>query len=345
MLRSYLFCSLLLLMPAVAFAEAGPAPTFKQAPPAPEPAVGPLPPAILPSAVAPSGAAPSTAAPPPSSAAASPPAPSAGPAPAYPPAAYPPPSGYPPVAYPPASNLPPGYQPPPGYAPPGYPQPGYPPVGAPPGYANGVAPAPYPYPYPYPYGYQAPAHPPGFQTHDGTYLRMQIGAGWTGLSTSSQGSSVDFKGGGASFAFALGLSVTPHLVVYLEGLEASSSNPDITVGGMASGSVDGDGNVLGVGPGLAYYFGTTNIFLAGTLLAAKAELTDHNSNAITSSKWGVGWEGLVGKEWWVSDNWGLGVSGQLIVASMKGKDPVAFDATIPSWTALSLAVLFSATYN
>lgn len=48
---------------------------------------------------------------------------------------------------------------------------------------------------------------------------------------------------------------------------------------------------------------------------------------------------MVGKEWWVSDNWGLGVAANFMVGSMKDKD---YDTR---WTGLSTSILFSATYN
>jgi hypothetical protein len=48
---------------------------------------------------------------------------------------------------------------------------------------------------------------------------------------------------------------------------------------------------------------------------------------------------MVGKEWWVSDDWGLGVAAQLLLGS--AKDPYS-DA---HWTSRGVAVMFSSTYN
>jgi hypothetical protein len=51
-------------------------------------------------------------------------------------------------------------------------------------------------------------------------------------------------------------------------------------------------------------------------------------------------DGVVGKEWWISQNWGFGLAGEFIAASMK-------DETDPkvTWTASAYSLLFSATYN
>ncbi len=50
---------------------------------------------------------------------------------------------------------------------------------------------------------------------------------------------------------------------------------------------------------------------------------------------------MVGKEWWVTDNWGVGVAAELLLSSMKD-DPVVSDAT---YSATTFGLLFSATYN
>ena len=101
----------------------------------------------------------------------------------------------------------------------------------------------------------------------------------------------------------------------------------------------------GVGLGAAYYFGP-NIFAAATVLDSSIDVTDQNGNTLLDSHDGLGLELLFGKEWWASDNWGLGVCGQLIVASMKGKDSDPVLNQVPStWHATSLSLLFSATYN
>jgi hypothetical protein len=48
---------------------------------------------------------------------------------------------------------------------------------------------------------------------------------------------------------------------------------------------------------------------------------------------------MVGKEWWVSANWGLGVAGIVHLASMKSTNE---DSRV---TAETLSLVLSATYN
>ena len=91
------------------------------------------------------------------------------------------------------------------------------------------------------------------------------------------------------------------------------------------------------GGGVAYYFMPLNLYLAGTLLGTQWELQERDEK-IAESKVGIGFATLLGKEWWVSENWALGVAGKLMAASMK-------DELSQRWNALTFALLFSSTYN
>jgi len=241
-------------------------------------------------------------------------------------------------APPPGYTPPPGYWPPPGYPPGGYPQPTYPPGGYPPP----GAPGPYGAYGPYPYYRTVPT--PGAETHDGGYLRMQLGFNSTTLSARSGGNTVEYGGGGASAAIAFGYSITPHFVPYIELLAAGAVDLDTRVNGTSPRSSSLGNNVFGVGPGAASYFGP-NLFVAATLLVAYCEVTDSKGNTLVRSDNGLAFEALFGKEWWTSDNWGLGVSGQMIFGAMKGRDPDLMLETVPSWRTSQFSLLFSATYN
>jgi hypothetical protein len=277
------------------------------------------------------GPAAAPAHPPPASAPGSPPPASA------PPPAYPPPPPYaPPPAYAPP---PPAYAPPPPYAPPpGYPSPGYPPPPAypPPSYWQRP---------PYGAAYQpVPAPPPGFETHDGFFLRLHLGGGFTSISGSNgAGATARLSGGSLSIGVALGGAITQDLIIFGAVAGTIISDPTLTLNGVQGpyGSTSGSSaSVGGTGAGLAYYLEPVNVYLSGALMLVTFELDDANNKAIYQSKTGVGFQGIVGKEWWVSTNWGLGLAGEIYVATMKDKtDPNT------NWTSSAFSLLFSATYN
>jgi hypothetical protein len=156
-----------------------------------------------------------------------------------------------------------------------------------------------------------------------------------------------FDGGGGSLAIAVGGAVVPNLILYAEFLIAGSAESTVErnqdpVTDMRVGGAD----VYGVGPGIAYYFDPVNIFLAATILYGRAVVDDTTSKRnLFESKWGSVFELLLGKEWWVSDNWGLGVSVQAILANLQGKAPIQAGELVPDWKVSSFSLLFSATYN
>jgi len=246
-----------------------------------------------------------------------------------------PPAGYPAQAPSPQAE----YPPPGGYPPPGaYPPPAYPPPAYPPGYPPGYPPPRRYYPAP-----QVQVREPGAQTHDGVYLRLQLGLGYTNLSTSVDGNDLTIAGGGAGFGIALGGAINSHLIIYATLVDCEASDPELKVNGQSQGTANGrSAGVVGIGGGLAYYL-DSNVFLAGSLLASRLVVNNDNGDTLGRSDWGFTVEGLVGKEWWVSDNWGLGVSGQLLLGSMKDRAATATGDV--SWQVTAFSVLFSATYN
>lgn len=221
--------------------------------------------------------------------------------------------------------------PPPAYPPPAYPPPAYPPAYAPaypPGYGPYVA---------------APALP-GVHQHDGVFVRLLVGGGYNNMSTTVQGQDVSLYGGGGAFSIAVGGALNRHLILFGEITNSVAVDPNFKIEGGRSGSNNGSVSMVGFGGGLAYYT-DANVYLSGSLLLSQLQFNDDDgSSSDAHTDFGVGINALIGKEWWVSDNWGLGIAGQLLAATMKDQSTAGFSET-PTWTALSLNVLFTASFN
>jgi hypothetical protein len=234
---------------------------------------------------------------------------------------------------PPPQEPPPAYnQPPPGYQqqpPPGYQQ------QPPPGYA------PPPAAYAPPPGY-APPPPPPQNLHDVFYLRLHLGGGFAHMGgTDAAGDELAFVGGGPSFGVALGGAVMPNLIIFGNLFGIGISDPDVEFNGAPYGSASGTTTIAGIGPGLAYYFDPYNIYISGTVAAMQFQANDSNGTSQYESEIGFGFQGMLGKEWWVTQDWGIGLAGEFVFASgMKDK----IDPTI-KWGGTSFALAFSATYN
>jgi hypothetical protein len=232
---------------------------------------------------------------------------------------------------PPYEQPPPGYQPPPpGYQqqpPPGY----YPPAGyqLPPGYAP-------------PPGYVRPPAPPPPNLHDGFYLRLHMGGGFGQVSgTNSLGDKLEIGSGAVSSGIAIGGVVMPNLIIFGNAFAISLEKPDLNVNGMYDSTQDGATIFGGLGPGIAYYIDPYNIYFSGTIAATVFQTQKMPNVNKYESRVGLGFQGMVGKEWWVSDNWGLGIAGEFVGAGgMRDKVDSAL-----KWSGYAFSVVFSATYN
>ena len=200
---------------------------------------------------------------------------------------------------------------------------------------------PYGYPTPVAYPMAAPESMEGFHTHDGFFMRIHLGIAATSFSSTIQGSKLSYSGGGSSMGIALGGAISRHLILFATAFGNDTANPNYQLNGASMSTFVGEIHVAAVGPGLAYYFEQTNIYLSGAFGLAGYEV--RNMNDGSRSNWsssGAALELMVGKEWWVSRDWGLGIAAELFTASMK-------DALTPgaTWSAGAASILFSATYN
>ncbi|HVV52961.1 MAG TPA: hypothetical protein VHO06_25090, partial [Polyangia bacterium] len=236
----------------------------------------------------------------------------------------------PPVAAPPAA---------PEAAPPVAPAPGYP-YGPPPAYyyrPNRYRPQPYYYGYP-----AAPVveSAEGFHTHDGFYTRIHLGIAATSFSSTQAGTKTTYAGGGSSAGIAIGGVVARNLILYGAAFGTSTSDPSKQVAGNDVAGDLGNIGVGAIGPGIAYYFEHLNLYLSATFGLAGFTAANNAGERLNSSGSGTAFELMVGKEWWVSRDWGLGIAGELFGASVKDRETPGL-----TWSAGSAAILFSATYN
>lgn len=214
----------------------------------------------------------------------------------------------------------PYYGPPPAYSPP-------PAYGPPPGYQ----------PAPRYYGRTFGSH-----EHDGLFARVTLGGGYLSASEDFQGSSYTYSGGGFSWGAALGGVIAPNLILFGEFSGITVADPQVDGGGTSYTMSSTDMTMIGFGPGIAYYFVPVNVYLSGTLTFSQISFSDVSGYyADESTNFGVGANLMVGKEWWVTPDWGLGIAGQFQVASMRD-NPQGVSTRM---TAKTFSLLFSATYN
>jgi hypothetical protein len=215
----------------------------------------------------------------------------------------------------------------------------YPPSAPPPGYGpppGQPMPAYSPTPYqPMPIAY------PGYHEHDGFYLRLTMGLGYLNTSVPMSEDRGTLYGVAGSFAAAFGGTIAPNLIIYGEISGMSATDPEFSYRGTSITQKDLTFSMITFGPGLAYYLQPANVYFSGSVgfgyfVFENNDDYDWNSNR-NETDLGFGFSTTMGKEWWVTADWGLGVAAQFQMATAKSYDN--------RFTGYGLALMLSATYN
>jgi hypothetical protein len=182
---------------------------------------------------------------------------------------------------------------------------------------------------------------PGAETHDGFYLHLSIGVGGGGAERQTTGGKVRWEGGTGLFSVDVGGTPVENLVVFGRISSFTLSEPRVEIDRARVASSDDDALSFGMlGAGVAYYFMPLNLFVGGAVGLASASTADEDDD---DSKVGFGLNLDVGKEWWVGEQWALGVALRLAAANVPPAD--SWGASDKHLQAGSLGVLFSATYH
>jgi hypothetical protein len=217
--------------------------------------------------------------------------------------------------------------------------PAYPPgSGAPPPAGYGYA------------GYVAPPPDPTVHNHDGFYLRIGIGGAYLhdgisydygGPSDVSAPGNFTVSGGALAGEFLLGGTVAPGFVLGGGTMGVTAIKPKLEINGtQQSASNNVTLSTLGI---LAdWYVNAHRGFHFGALVGV-SQLGAANSHGETigNAARGPGFALLVGNEWWVGEQWGIGVEGRLQLAPLRyaGSDYTEKDMVVVP------ALLFTATMH
>jgi hypothetical protein len=172
--------------------------------------------------------------------------------------------------------------------------------------------------------------------HLGFALRLDAGIGYMGTTASDIDASI--KGGAGSFGLVIGGAVAENFILGADLWDTVVFSPTFKQGGVSVSGTDTSLTLAGFGVNLTYYFMPANVYVSVSPSITTVSLTRGGLSGSTDA--GFGMKLGVGKEWWVSDHWGLGVAGQFFFASNKDSG-----AGSPTWSSTAFSVAFSATYN
>ncbi len=182
-------------------------------------------------------------------------------------------------------------------------------------------------------------------THEGFYLQMTLGGGYLRSSASfplsGSNEDVSYYGGAVNGSLWIGGSLVPGFVLGGGTLGAIAISPSAKVTyqgqsetGTSNSSTSLQLNMIGL---ISDYYPNPSkgLHFQALLGYAVMSLNDHNSSNYSAS--GLGVMGGVGYEFWVSEEWSIGVLGRFAYAATKYQDT--------SWPTIAPALLASFTYN
>jgi hypothetical protein len=183
-----------------------------------------------------------------------------------------------------------------------------------------------------------------WREHLGPHLHLEVGVGGLSSTTQDEDPQLTISGPAGSFAFSVGGTIAPNVILGGELWDMVVSDPDLDVEGSGTFSTSGSSlSIVGLGPNLTVYLApsTANVYLSATpsFTWTRADLNVPGYDVETRA--GFGLRVAVGKEWWLGRSpWGLGLSGHLLLAS--NKETGQFHST---WGTVGGGVNFSVSWN
>jgi len=183
----------------------------------------------------------------------------------------------------------------------------------------------------------------GVEQHDGFMLRLTVGLGYgSGTETLPTLGELRLSGGTGFFSLDIGGALVDNLVLHGRLSDMSVASPTVYLNDQELGTAeDASLTFYLLGVGLTYYLMPANVYLTAVVGVAGEE-SDNGTTTTETNKAGFAFEGDIGKEWWVGDNWGIGVAGRFTFASIPEE---LSDDDSTTLRGLGFGVLFSATYQ
>lgn len=188
----------------------------------------------------------------------------------------------------------------------------------------------------------------GVHRHDGFFLRLTLGLGGGAIGLDAKGDADDraFVGGGWASSIDVGGSNGDNLALFVRLREATLGNPAVYVDDDKIKDADASAMTQGMlGGGISYFIMPLNMYLGAAIgiavLSGRYRRPGRDELKYNGTV-GFGFDGEIGKEWWIADDWGLGIAARVSIAQVPGGDSLPDSS---EFGAAFVSVLLSATYQ
>jgi hypothetical protein len=176
------------------------------------------------------------------------------------------------------------------------------------------------------------------RAHDsGFFFRVAPGGGYSRTAVTEDGDRFALKGVSGSVDFAIGAVVKRNLALHVTVGGWGLVDPTVEFNGAEEVASNTSITMAMIGGGFTYYLGPSNVYLTASAGAATQRLEIEGESG--DSDTGFAFDAGLGKEWWVSDRWGIGVSGTAGYHSVPPGDATG------RFKGPSFALRLSATFN
>jgi hypothetical protein len=190
----------------------------------------------------------------------------------------------------------------------------------------------------------APPAPPGvtapapLSPHQGLYLRLMLGGGYDQMTNSQPMNDIKIHGGAVALDIHIGYFVMPNLAIGADLFGSGVAGPSVSINGMdVMASSSAQLTFTNIGAGATYFVPEVNAYASAAFGIARGSVDDGSGGMSTSpSGWGA--HLLLGKEWWVSPHWGVGLAGDFFYVNLP-------DTNNSTDTAVGGGLVFSSSYS
>ena len=162
--------------------------------------------------------------------------------------------------------------------------------------------------------------------HQGFFLRMSLGPG--GREIWREGA--DWSGWGLGLGLAIGGAPIPNLALHLDFQGSWTFDPSVEIDSIA---------MRMIGLGATFYIVPSDIFLSASAGIGGLGFESDRDGQTKDTNAGFALDVMIGKEWWVGLDWGIGFAAQMIyIYTDDYTDDEGIDA-------FAFNFVFTATYN
>ena len=179
----------------------------------------------------------------------------------------------------------------------------------------------------------------GRYEHDGFMFRGSIGLGWGSANFEpDEGADYEIYGSALSLAVDIGTSVLPSLSVHGRLATTIMVEPRASYDGSSAGIVAKDSSLVTglIGGGVTWYLMPLNLYVTGALGLTNLVFR-YGDERSSQTELGLALNLDVGKEWWLEEDWGLGVAARVWISRVN-EDSRSIVVPV-------ISALFSATYQ